>query len=234
MNSISKHNKDRIIEFINSSELDYDMFETDISQFRLTSYDGMEFSIYEDSQEFIVVKFDPNKGKEQIYNPGVQAHQYFKFKTLPQILEQFKTYDDSLFKTRWSIIKDSVTEEFNQSNYKDDWFNILDSDQFQLVYSDKYKYLIYSNESIKPKLVSPLNTLHETSPINKRELTEVNKLYLEIHPISCQERKEMYFVKILSNNEDILKEYLNFRVIGRKGLRLFLESILKEVGLDKF
>jgi hypothetical protein len=73
MNQLNEGDKKRLLEFINQYDLDYDNFESDIVKFRISSYDGMEFSIYEGSGNYIVVKFDPKKAKEQMYNSAVQA-----------------------------------------------------------------------------------------------------------------------------------------------------------------
>ena len=53
----------------------------------------------------------------------------------------------------------------------------------------------------------------------------MDKLYLEIHPICVLEGSESYLVKILINNEEIMKEYINYIVRRKKGLRLFLENL---------
>ncbi len=231
MNQLNEGDKKRLLEFINQYDLDYDNFESDIVKFRISSYDGMEFSIYEGSGNYIVVKFDPKKAKEQMYNSAVQAHEYFQFKTLSQVLEQLKIYDDSLFKKFWEPVLDSVTDVFNKNDYQEDWFSQINIQNYQVMESDSYKYISYLNDSVRPKIISPFNTLHEISPINSRTPTEIDKLYFEIHPVSCKSKHESYFVKILCNNEEILKEYVNYRVYKMKGLKIFLESMLKEVGI---
>jgi hypothetical protein len=198
-------------------------------KFHLTSYDGMKFEIYEYGDEFILIKSDPKKLAEQINNPGVQAHEYFQYKNLQQILEQLKLYDESQIKKYWEPILDSVSERFQSNTYDENWHSFLPIN-YQLSDSDSYKYITYVNESIKPKMISPFNTLHQISPINKMELTEVSKFYMEIYPISCKDKNESYFVKILSNNEEILKEYISFKVNKKKGMILFLRNLFKEVG----
>jgi hypothetical protein len=61
---------------------------------------------------------------------------------------------------------------------------------------------------------------------------KIDKLYFEIHPVSTLEGRESYMLKILCNNEEIMKEYVTYRVIKRKGLRLLMESIFSEA--EKF
>jgi hypothetical protein len=232
MNQINENDKKRLLEFIDQYDLDYDSFESDIVKFRITSYDDKEFSIYEDSNRYIVVKFDPKKANEQMHNPAAQAHEYFQFKNLSQVLEQLKIYDESLYKRYWNPVLDSTTEKFNKADYDDNWLSHVQIPEFQVLESESYKYLSYVNESVRPKITSPFNTIHEISPINKKDPTEVNKLYFEIHPISCQKKHESYFVKILSNNEETLKEYVSYEISKKKGLKLFIESIFKEVGIS--
>jgi hypothetical protein len=57
-------------------------------------------------------------------------------------------------------------------------------------------------------------------------MSDMDRLYVEIHPISLKEKNESYLIKILINNEPVLKEYINYRVFKKKGLNLFLEELL--------
>lgn len=233
MNPISEGSKKRILEFIDQNDLDYTDFESDVIKFTISSYDGTQFNIYEENNEFMVVKIDPRKAIEQVHNSGVQAHEYYRFQNLSQLLERFRSYDESLIKRYWTPVLNSTNDNFDKRYYSEDWFSDLNISNYQVVETDSYKYISYTNESIKPRIISPFNTLYEISPINKREVPEINKLYLEIHPVSCKRKNESYLVKILCNNEDVLKEYVHYTVVKKKGLRLFLGSISKEVGLDK-
>ena len=79
---------------------------------------------------------------------------------------------------------------------------------------------------------SPYNTIHEVSPINQETYAVVEKLYFEIHPISCLEKRESYLLKLLINNEEVFKEYVNYIVLSKKGLKLLIENIFNSV--EKF
>lgn len=59
--------------------------------------------------------------------------------------------------------------------------------------------------------------------------TKVDKLYFEIHPISCQPGNESYLVKLLCNNEEVLKEFINYIVSRKKGLKLLIKTIFDEI-----
>ncbi len=225
MNLISDSDKKRLIDFIDENDLDYNIFESDIAKFQITSYDNLSFTIYSYNDKYIVTKYDKTKDKD-----GSNPFEYYEYNTLPQLLEQLAVYDRSLYKNYWEPTANSIDVPFDKNSYLENWYDeFIKDENYKIEEDSAYKYITYNNEKIKPKLISPFNTLHEVSTINVRELTEVNKLYFEIHPVSCRKKNESYFLKILSNNEDVLKEYINYRVAKKRGLKLFLETLFKNI-----
>lgn len=65
------------------------------------------------------------------------------------------------------------------------------------------------------------------SPYNEYGYNEVHKFYFEIHPISVVRNNETYLFKLLINNEEILKEYVNYKVSRRKGLKILIKELIK-------
>lgn len=228
MDEISQSDKERLLEFIKENELDYTPIDNGIVRFHTMSCDGMKFFFYKYNEEYVVVKYDPNKDDPN--NPGSIAYEYFNFKTLPQVLEQLSFYDNQIPKTYWSIIADSMEVGFDKDSYSENWYEEFITDDFYKVEDcDSYKTIVYSNSNYKPELKSPFNTLHEVSPINNESYTKVDKLYFEIHPISCQGGKESYLLKLNCNNEEVLKEYINYTVATKKGLRLLLKTLFNSL-----
>lgn len=228
MVQLNQKEKERIIQFVEENELDYIPIDNGISKFSLTADDGISFYIYSYNENYVVVRYDKERELQ-----GKQAYDYIQFKTIPQILEQLKIYDNSLPKKYWEPTINSVEVPFDKDNYNDEWYkNFIKDQKWRVEESSNYKYIVYENEDYKPDLISPFNTLHEVSTINNKEYTKVNKLYFEIHPVSCKEKSESYFFKLLSNNEEILKEYINWKVVKKKGLKMFIEDTFNN--MEKF
>ena len=228
MININNNDKLRIINFIKENDLDLTPIDGGIIRFHVKSLDNMIFYFYTYENKFIIVKYDPTRDKD---NPGSQAYEYYYYDTLAQVLEAIKFYDDSLYKKWWTETTNSAEIGFNKDSYKDDWFSEFQTDNsWDVEDSDTYKYLIYNNSSYKPKLKSPFNTLHEVSPLNMEpSYNVVNSLNFEIHPISCLDGAESYLLKLLINNEEIFKEYVNYIVTKKKGLKLLLGEIFKSM-----
>jgi hypothetical protein len=227
MIELSKSDINRISTFILDNELDYDIIDNGIIRYHIKSYDNMVFYFYNYNNNFVVVKYDKTKDDK----PGQQPYEYFQFKNLQQVLEQLKTYDDNIYKQWWYPTLNSAEIGFDSNDYNDDWVNDFkeDTNHWSIDSDDKYKYLTYDNPSITPNIKSPFNTLHEVSPINNIQFTKVNKLYFEIHPISCQPGNESYLLKLLCNNEEALKEFINYIVVKKKGLKLLIDTIFKDI-----
>lgn len=232
MEELNQSDKERLLEFIKQNDLDFITVENVINKFHLVSYDKLRFFIHPYQGQYVVIKYDPKKDKEG--PSGSTAYEYYYFQNLQQVLEQLSFYDKSLHKTYWYPTMDSIEIGFDSINHIDDWYEEFkgDGDKWGVEDCDTYKYLTYDDDSYKPQIRSPFNTLHEVSPINSEQLTEVGKLNFEIHPISCSPGEERYYFKLCSNNEEVLKEYINYIIKSKKGLNMFLETIFKE--MEKF
>jgi hypothetical protein len=226
MIEINKSDIDRISTFILDNELDYDIINNGIIRYHIKSHDNIIFYFYNYNDNFVVVKYDKTKDGK----PGQQPYEYYQFKNLQQVLQELKIYDESLYKQWWYPTINSAEIGFNKEGYNDNWIDDFKGDEFWSVDScDTYNYLVYNNTNISPNIKSPFNTLHEVSPINDIQLTKVNKLYFEIHPISCQSGNESYLLKLLCNNEEVLKEFINYIVSKKKGLKLLIKEIFDTI-----
>lgn len=161
-------------------------------------------------------------------------YEYFNYKTLLQVLEQLKYYDDGLHKSYWHPTMNSTEIGFDKESYRDNWFEDFKREaEYSMVHNDDfgYQYLVYDNPKHSPSIKSPYNTLSEVSPFNYEQdsYIKVSKLYFEIHPISCQDGNETYLFKLLANNEEVLKEFINYIVKTKKGLRMLIEEIFKSI-----
>jgi hypothetical protein len=228
MIDISKNEIIRISDFIIYNDLDYDIINNGIIRYHIKSFDNMVFYFYKYESNYILVRYDKTKDGK----PGQQAYEYYQFQNLQQILEQLKIYDDNIYKQWWYPTTNSTEIGFDSTNYNDDWLkDFKEENEYWSVKSeeDKYKYLTYNNSNIKPYLKSPFNTLHEVSPINDIIYTKVEKLYFEIHPISCEPGRESYLLKLLCNNEEVLKEFINYIISKKKGLKLLIDNIFRDI-----
>jgi len=226
MNQIEESNKKRIIQFIKENDIDYIVFDDGIGKFRIKSYDGYEFHPYIYEDNFILAKYDKSKDKG---DSSSTAYEYFTYKDLSSLLVDLKIHDDSLHKQWWTPILNSAEIGFDKNSYKEDWYKEIINDSYELKRDNHSTYLEYLDLNCKPIIKSPFNTLHEVSEINSDYVSQVNKLNFEIYPISCQEGNESYLFKILYNNEEVLKEYINYIVYRKKGLKLFLENLFKSL-----
>lgn len=226
MEVINEQNKQRLIEFIELNDLDYNTIDNGLTRFHLVAEDGIKFTIYENDNMFTISKYDSNKDTGK---PGEQPFEYYQFKTFSEVMEQLKFYDNNLLKTYWKPTLESIEIGFDKNNHIEDWYSKFITDEFYRVEeSFNYKYIVYENNGYSPELISSFNTLHEVSDFNEMELTKVDKLYFEIHPISCLQKNESYYVKIQCNNEEVLKDYMNYFVYKEKGLNKFIESLFNE------
>lgn len=231
---IEDKDKKRIIDFINENELDFTINDEGISKFNIVSSDGKAFFIYSYNEQYVVVKFDPSKELESILsgNPGIMAYEYFHYQNLQQVMEQLSFYENSLFKIHWQVLDgrnnnhQSIDMTFDNKNYSDDWFKEFSNDDSwgEESWNGEYKIATFEKKC-DVKVMSPHNTLHEVSLFNTYQPFEMDRLYFEVHPISLESRNESYLVKILINNEPVLKEWINYRVFKKKGLKLFLENL---------
>jgi hypothetical protein len=229
---INSNDKKRIIDFINHNKLDYILVDNNISKFHIISHDNIKFFFYTYNDEYVVVKYDPNKDKDN--QPGSMPYEYFNFKTLLQVLEQLKYYDDGLHKSYWYSTTNSAEIGFDKNSYKEDWYEDFKREvDYSMLQDDDfgYQYLVYDNPNYSLNIKSPYNTLSQVSPLNYEQeaYIKVNKLYFEIHPISCQDGNESYLLKLLANNEEVLKEFINYIVTKKRGLKILIEEIFKSI-----
>lgn len=232
MTEIENIDKERIFDFIKECELDYDIVDNGIIKPHVVSYDGQRFSFHKNEGQYIVVKYDKSKDKEG----SSGAYQYYSMKSIAQIMEQLRVYDESIPKRFWEATSNSIDFPFDRANYKEDWYSYLIKDEFYSIEEDSHcKYVVYSNDRYNPEIKSPFNTVGDDSwggMLHESKPEKISKLYFEIHPVSTMEGRESYMFKILCNNEEVLKEYVTYRIVKRKGLRLFMESLFME--LEKF
>lgn len=235
MKPITKEDKERIKGFISKNELFFKIvdLEDGISKFRIISDEGINFFFNTYNNKYILIKYDPDKDKDnQIF---INAYEYYEFKTMIEMLTQLKYYDDNIPKSFWEVTNNSAEIPFHSDSYVDNWYKDFQRDaeytKIDSDYFDNYKYIVYDNPNYSPCIKTPQNTLSQISYINTEEqsIIKVNKLYYEIHPISCKEGEEKYLFKLLANNEDVLKEFINYIVSRKKGLSLLIDDIFNNL-----
>jgi hypothetical protein len=226
---LNENDKKRITQFILEQDLDLMELDNPISgKFSVSASDRITFFIYNNNESYLIVKYDQEKEKQ-----NRQAYEYFHFQNIPQVLEQLSLYDNSIPKRYWSHTTESVQIGFDAQNYQVDWYKQFQKDENWRVEQDgDYHILVYENSDYKPQLTSPFNTLHEVSLIDSKQYTKVDKLYFEIHPVSLKERNETFYLKLECNNDEKFKEYINYNISKKKGLKLFLEDLF--LNMERF
>lgn len=224
---ISKQDQNKIINYINDNNLSFIINEEGLFRFFISSMDGYMFQFYKNNEDYVVVSTDlknTNPLESKKFN-------YIQYKNMQQVLEQLSFYSsqmDSNF--QWWEILDGIGEpyaniQFIKEDYTDNWTNdFIKDDNWKIVDDSQYKYISFSKE-MSISAISPHNRLHQTSIMYDYNPDKLDKLYFEIHPICTKEHKESYVVKILINKEEILKEWINYRIFHKKGLNLFLEEL---------
>jgi hypothetical protein len=221
---INKDDKNKIKSFIEINDLDFDIVDNDFGKFSIVSEDKKVFYFYKNEKDYILVKYDRDKDKDG--EPLKQPYEYYTYDSFNRMMNEIKYYDDNLFKKYWDIILGTMVDDnFIESKYNDNWYGDIINEDYKVENSNKYKYLIYEDINIKPKVINPNNQLDK----EYGRFTEVNKLYFEIFPISCEPKKEVYLFRMLSNNDELFKEYISYYVYKKKGLKLFVDLIFKEV-----
>ena len=228
MNQINKKDKERIYSFIEENELDLNIVDNDISKYSVNAEDGITFYIYE-YNGYVVSKYDQIKDRQR-----KDPYEYFSFNTLQQVLEQLKFYDNNLPKNYVTPTSNSIEVPFDKNTYFPEWVNeFIENENWKVEIDDSgYNYLVYENEDYKPELISTFNTLHEVSSINSKTYTKVDKLNFIIYPVSLGKKNEKYFFKLLCNNEEVMKEYINYKVSKKKGLKNLIKEIFSQ--MEKF
>jgi hypothetical protein len=223
---INEEKKQKLISFINDNELDYIPVDNGIIKFHLIAADGIKFHIYENQNKWIIVKYDSNKDRSQSRS---LPYEYFYYESFSAVLQQLEFYDKALPKVYWETNTNSIDIGFDINNYNDSWYDGILESNTNIKDEQQYKYLVYCDESCKPLMIASHNqlaTMHNNP-------TLLNKLYFEVHPISCLDKNESYLLKLLCNNDEIFKEYVNYRVYKKKGLKLLIKDILEKYGKYK-
>lgn len=232
MKDICELDKERVRGFILKNDLDFKIVDDKILKFKIISEDGIHFSFHIYNEKYILVKYNPEKDKDNVFET---PYEYYEFKTLVDALTQLKYYDDNIPKSFWEVTTNSAEIPFKSNSYKDDWYDEFKRDaEYTKIESDdfnNYKYVTYNNPNYSPNIKSPHNTLSDVSYINTDDqaITKVDTLYYEIHPISCEDGSESYLFKLLANNEETLKEFINYIVYKKKGLSLLLKDIFNNI-----
>lgn len=209
---IKDSDKKRIIEYIKENELDYKTSDGPIFRFHLISEDDYIFQICEHNDEYVVIKSDKKHSK----------FEYYYYKNLQQVMEQLAFYDNNLTKIWWHLLDgirrpSSINIPFIKEGYSEDWLKDFPINKnWQYSETEQYKFLVFEKKT-HIKIISPHDKYGEYPPY------DLYKLYMEVHPISVKEGDESFFVKILINNEEIMKEYINYRVYRKKGLKEFFK-----------
>jgi len=230
--SISQREKERIFQFVDELELDYDIIDNGITKPALEAADGIRFHFYKHGDEYVVAKYDKSKDREGTSG----AYQFYQLKSLTQVMEQLKLYDEAIPKTYWTPTPNSIDFPFHKESYSEDWHSWIEKDEFWKTEQDQNgSYLAYESDRYWPEIKSPYNTVGEDawgSILHESKPTRIEKLYIEVYPLCCLPKRESYMVKILCNNEEVLKEYVTYTAYKKKGLRLLLQSIFSDA--EKF
>jgi hypothetical protein len=222
--NMNDSDKKRISEFVKDNDLNLTIIESDIFRYSISTDDNHLFQPYMTEEGYLLVKINCEKMESQKYNSGVQAHEYLRFSTLSHMLEHLAAYDRNIYRTRWFPIMDSIQIPFHSEGYSPEWFEGLSEGNWVMESEGNYDKVVWVEK--RPVSVhSPFNTLHEVSWINQYSPSKLESLYFEIHPISLAEKKESYLVKILSNTDPIIQDWINYKVDGKKGLSMFIEEM---------
>lgn len=230
MENISDIDKKRLLDFITENDLDYTPIDNGIFKFKLQSYDDITFQFFTLENKYIIMTYDVKKDLDTSNGKVIDVpNRYYQYENMQQVLEQLRVYDENIAKTWWMPIADTIELGVNMNAYNEEWYSDFLKDHYITESENDYSIMIYNDDSYKPILYSPFNTLHEVSLFNVETGTQLEKLYFEIHPINCSERNESYLFKIAFNDEPVLKEWINYKIYRKKGLKIFLEALFNEM-----
>lgn len=222
MENLSDKEIEQIIDFINQNELDYIVINNGISPFQLFASDGSIFKFLLNDGELYLSKTHKNRNES---DPN--QFEYIPFKSLNKALKYLSEYDNSIVKTYWRVV-DNITEFVcKKEKYDDEWFKFISLDMNYNIstikdgYEEGFKYLVYRNDEYKPKLATPQNQLNS--------LNTLNELYFEIYPFVCTPGKESYILRLDCNGDDKFKEFVNYVIDTKKGMKLFIEILFNEL-----
>lgn len=225
---ISETDQKRIKDFINENNLLYEINEENIFRFFVSSSNGLIIQFYKHNEQYVLVT--TNTKSKDPFKP--MQFNYLTCKNMQQVLEQLAFYSKRVDTTiQWWEILDgvgrpsSVNIVFIKEDYTNDWSkDFIKNENWKVADDEQYQYLAFEKK-MNIKVISPHNTLHEVSWFNTYNPEQLDKLYFEIHPICVKEKNESYYVKILINKEEIMKEWVKYRVYKKRGLNLFLEEL---------
>jgi hypothetical protein len=213
--NLNDKDKNKVIQFVDDNELDYHIIDDD--KFKLIASNSIVFTIGKYQDNYVVIKYNQELDTGDPINI---PYEYYNFNNLNDVLIQFKNYDNGITKTYFIPISNVL--DISIGKIDDGWYNDLNLDNnWKVSMDDLGEYVYYENSNVKPKVKSPFNTLHEVSEINDIRYETIDKLYLELHSIG----DDTYLGKILCNNEEIMKEYVNYIIYSKVGIKKFLESI---------
>ncbi len=222
---------DRILDFIKESDLDYEYVDNGVFRPFLMAYDSMKIHLHANEGSYWMSIYDKSKDK-----PGSVPYEWIRFGTLMQLMEALKHRDEGIYKQYWELTGNSMEVPFEKEGYREDWHEeFTDSEHYTTEEDSLCRYLVFESDEWEPEIMSPWNTvgqdslggfLHESKP------TRLSKLRFEIHPIGTREGRETYLAKIRCNEDDMFPEHVCYKVIGKKGLKKFKESLFAE--MDKF
>ena len=207
-------NEENIIQkYIIDNELDYSITGGQLFRYSLT-LDGICFYVNKSDGKYVLIKHDPMK---EVNDPNQFI--YLNYESLDSMLEDLKVYENSIPKSYWSMRLDSAQVDFIKESYNPVWYEEFINEDFRIEdYEKQYKYITYTKH-MDFELKNPYND-HELSNY------KLEKMYFEIHPVCVERGKEEYLAKFLVNNDPIFKEYISYDVYKRKGLKMFVESLL--------
>lgn len=222
MENLSEKEIEQIIDFINQNELDYIVINNGISPFQLFASDGFIFKFLLNDGKLYLLSTHKDKDKG---DPN--QFEYTPMESLNKALKYLAEYDNSIVKKYWHVV-DNITEYVcKKESYDEDWYKFIPLDLNYSIhtiksgYEEGYKYLVYKNDEYKPVLATPQNQLNT--------LNTLNELYFEIYPFICSPGKESYIFRLDCNGDNKFKEFVNYVIDTKKGMKLFLETLFNDV-----
>lgn len=226
---ISESDLRRLLDHIEQNDLDYQYVDNGVFRPYLLAYDGTKYFMQKNEGSIVLTHYDPEKDR-----PGQNgAYHHTVHQNMMQVLEAITTRDRSLHKCFWHLTTNTIEVAFDSANYDESWHEeFAETDGYTKEQDSICTYVVFESDDYEPELISPWNTvgmdswggiLHESRP------NRLSKLRLEIHPVRTQPGRETYLAKIRCNEDEKFPEHICYNVIGKKGLRLFRQSLFSEM-----